>query len=314
MCIRDRSNGGQINLDGASIVLDSAQLITSGLNTGGSIQVGYTSPSLAGRSVPFPASVSIDNSSLVSDPPSVGGLISVKGGKIVVNALLNVFGLTGGRIELGSLETSSLSIGAASQFVLGPEGRVLKTLAPVLPSISIDASLPGSDGLKTLDPVAPSVFIDSSRSSSDTPLNTAQNQVFIQGLSSMLDGLSGDDFSIAVKLDESDFRLSNTVYKPASSDEEKPGDIQRDDSSASRGGSPGKRVSISGPKAIVNVLSLSSEEAAADFEQAEIRAARQTAQELGLSVGPSGALTAVQIQGLLQRVIRFLGEGSALYR
>ncbi|MCP9851181.1 hypothetical protein, partial [Cyanobium sp. Morenito 9A2] len=105
------SVGGTVQLDGTSISLASTSLNTSGANDGGSIQVGLKV---------LPSNVTITNSSLIADPPALGGSITIDGRTIAITgSTLNVFGLSGGSIQLGSANTTSLSLDATTSLVGG---------------------------------------------------------------------------------------------------------------------------------------------------------------------------------------------------
>lgn len=100
-----------MQLDGSSISVANSTVNTSGLNDGGAIRVGLRT---------LPSSVSFSNSSLVADPPGIGGAITVDGGVITIaGTTLNVVGLSGGSITLGSASTSSLSLDAFSSLIGG---------------------------------------------------------------------------------------------------------------------------------------------------------------------------------------------------
>ncbi|QEY32758.1 hypothetical protein EVJ50_11500 [Synechococcus sp. RSCCF101] len=108
------ASGGVIVLDAPSINLSNTQLNTSGTITdGGTIAIGLNAP--------FPSSVLIDGSSLIADPPALGGTISIDGSSIDLrNSTLNVFGIDGGSLAIGSPGTNSLSLDAATTLELGP--------------------------------------------------------------------------------------------------------------------------------------------------------------------------------------------------
>jgi hypothetical protein len=129
--------GGTIQLDGSSISVVASSLNTSGDADGGTIRIG-------GRSLP--SSVTISGSSLVADPPGLGGTISLDGALISISgSSFNVFGLSGGTISLGSSSTASLSLDAFSS-LLGGGGA---TFGLVASSISNSASFSG--GVLTLN-------------------------------------------------------------------------------------------------------------------------------------------------------------------
>ncbi|MFS6826941.1 beta strand repeat-containing protein [Cyanobium sp. ATX-6F1] len=108
------SAAGTVQLDGSSITLTNATVNTSGASEGGSIQLGLKS---------LPSSVTLTNSSLVADPPGLGGSISIDGLAIaLVGSTLNVVGLSGGSILLGSANTATLSLDAATSLVGGGDG------------------------------------------------------------------------------------------------------------------------------------------------------------------------------------------------
>ena len=114
------TTGGRIDLNGTAISLLNSNLYTSGSSDGGSIQLGLGSPRLSGLSVSLPSSVSLSNSTLVADPPALGGLIAIDGRSITIaSSLLNVFGTSGGSINLGSLNTNLLSLDPTSQLAMG---------------------------------------------------------------------------------------------------------------------------------------------------------------------------------------------------
>ncbi|MCT0200091.1 hypothetical protein KQ313_10410 [Synechococcus sp. CS-1325] len=109
------SAGGTVQLDGSSINLSNTMLNTSGAGDGGSIQIGLKAQ---------PSSVTISNSSLIADPPALGGSITIDAASIAINgSALNVFGLSGGSIVLGSANTDSLSLDAFTSLVGGGEAR-----------------------------------------------------------------------------------------------------------------------------------------------------------------------------------------------
>jgi hypothetical protein len=144
------AGGGTIQLDGSSISLISSSLNTSGAADGGTIRIGGI-PVGAGRSLP--SSVTISGSSLVADPPGLGGTISVDGALIAITgSSFNVFGLSGGTISLGSSSTASLSLDAFSSLIGGGGA----TFGLVASSISNSASFSG--GVLTLNGQVPVVI------------------------------------------------------------------------------------------------------------------------------------------------------------
>jgi hypothetical protein len=136
--------GGTVQLDGSSISIIGSRVNTSGAADGGTIRIG-------GRSLP--SSVTISGSSLVADPPGLGGTISVDGALIAITgSSFNVFGLSGGTISLGSLSTASLSLDAFSSLIGGGGA----TFGLVASSISNSASFSG--GVLTLNGQVPVVI------------------------------------------------------------------------------------------------------------------------------------------------------------
>ncbi|WP_254939708.1 S-layer family protein [Cyanobium sp. Morenito 9A2] len=110
------SNGGTITLDGGAIAMAGSTLNTSGGATGGSIAIGMASTN-------NPTSVSIVNSSLIADPATTGGIIAVGGSTIVTSgSLYNVFGASGGFLDLGSPLTAALIFGAGTSVLGGGSG------------------------------------------------------------------------------------------------------------------------------------------------------------------------------------------------
>jgi trimeric autotransporter adhesin len=112
------STGGTILIDAASIQVEGSNLVSSGSNDGGVIGIGTGSP--------LPSQVSLINSGFnVSAPPAVGGSITVDGELIGISgSTFNLVGQTGGLLSLGSAATTSLSLDAGTNILLGPEGFV----------------------------------------------------------------------------------------------------------------------------------------------------------------------------------------------
>jgi hypothetical protein len=115
------ATGGTVQLNGPSIALDGTSVNTSGAADGGTIRIG--SILLAGSSslpTVLPSTVSIRNSSLVADPPALGGSINVNGAAISVSgSSFNVVGSSGGSITIGSAATASLSLDALTSLLGG---------------------------------------------------------------------------------------------------------------------------------------------------------------------------------------------------
>ncbi|MFM7636206.1 MAG: YDG domain-containing protein, partial [Cyanobacteriota bacterium] len=115
------SAGGTVQLNGASIALSGTSVNTSGAADGGTIRIG--SIELAGASglpAALPSTVAISNSSLVADPPGLGGSINVNGTAITIGgSSFNVFGLSGGAITIGSAATASLNLDALTSLLGG---------------------------------------------------------------------------------------------------------------------------------------------------------------------------------------------------
>jgi len=92
-------------------------LNSSGDTFGGSIRIGGVA---IGDGFSLPSNVTISRSSLVADPPGLGGSISVTGSDIsIYETQLNVVGLNGGAVNLGSAATGSLSLDKLTSLIGG---------------------------------------------------------------------------------------------------------------------------------------------------------------------------------------------------
>jgi hypothetical protein len=123
---------------------------TSGASDGGTIRIGGIP---VGSGPSLPSNVTISGSSLVADPPGLGGTISVDGALITISgSSFNVFGLSGGTISLGSASTASLSLDALSSLIGGGGA----SFGLVAGSISNSASVSG--GVLSLNGQLPAVL------------------------------------------------------------------------------------------------------------------------------------------------------------
>ncbi|MFS6827481.1 hypothetical protein [Cyanobium sp. ATX-6F1] len=189
------SAGGTVQLDGSSISLASTSLNTSGTNDGGAIQIGLKA---------LPSNVTISNSSLIADPPALGGSITIDGVNIAISgSTLNVFGLSGGSIVLGSGNTATLSLDAFTSLVGGSGasfnlfgGSILNNASIVGGKLFVNGVAVGSSApltsttipllvtfLQTIDPIQPGL-IDSTTDYSDpgSPLVTQWERLGIDPL------------------------------------------------------------------------------------------------------------------------------------
>jgi hypothetical protein len=205
------TNGGQIDLNGTEISLNSANLNTSGANDGGAIRLGLGSPLLNGLSAPLPASVSIRNSSLVADPPAVGGLIGIDGKSIsIAGSLLNVFGFSGGSVRLGSLNTLFLSLDAATTIALGNGASQNYVVGPG--GTLFNQSLVTIDGQSVFQNSLLSIV---QTSLNQTPLNEAQLLSPVSGFTSVPLETTFDprlELAVATTLEESLFLYAENYF------------------------------------------------------------------------------------------------------
>ncbi len=120
-------DGGSISLDGTTITVSGGEINTSATGsdpaaTGGRIRIGSYDDGTTVIGF-LPDVVTLNNATLIADPPAVGGLLTVNGTTINVNqSLFNVTGTSGGNLLIGSPSTSTLVFGSGTTQLLGGSG------------------------------------------------------------------------------------------------------------------------------------------------------------------------------------------------
>ena len=129
------TTGGYAALDGNRLDIRNSFISTSGSSDGGVIALG--------KRQSLPASVNIADSRLTADPPSQGGVIQIDGGLIAISgtSALNIYGSSGGSLQIGSTNTASLQLAGSVQILSGPTASLVYLTAPVA-TTSTSASSP----------------------------------------------------------------------------------------------------------------------------------------------------------------------------
>ncbi|MEB3264481.1 MAG: CHAT domain-containing protein [Synechococcus sp.] len=109
-------DGGAVSLDAPLIGIFNSDINTSGVNTGGSIDIGLLA---------LPDEVVMIGANLLADPPAVGGSLRIDGSNISISggsrgSILNVVGSSGGLLQIGSASTNALSLDSGVTVQLGP--------------------------------------------------------------------------------------------------------------------------------------------------------------------------------------------------
>jgi hypothetical protein len=171
--------GGTVQLNGPSIALSGTSVNTSGTADGGTIRIG--SIELAGSSslpTVLPSTVSIRDSSLVADPPALGGSINVNGAAISVSgSSFNVVGSSGGSITIGSAATASLSLDALTALLGGGGASFGFSASEIANSASTSGGLLSLNGQQqqSSKPPAPAVEVVIPQQTFN-PLQSVQNE------------------------------------------------------------------------------------------------------------------------------------------
>ena len=161
-------NASTVNIQGVSGGLGTYSLNTSGVTSGGSIQIGSSSvPGYLAEQLIRPSSVTLNGVSFNADPPAAGGSIGVQSTVAisVANANFNVTGATGGSI---SLSTPGLLAVQDVTMVGGPAA----SFAVVSPSQSITGLVQSLNGLEPA-PLPPTTSPPSSASADQSVASSA---------------------------------------------------------------------------------------------------------------------------------------------
>lgn len=268
-------NGGSITLDAPNILVEGT-LSTSGFSTGGDIHIGS-------RSVPNRSLIS--NASLVADPPGLGGLISIDGTLIAINgSSLNVKGLSGGSISLGSSATRNLSLDGFTSLVGGGGAEFNLFANSVINNASIFGGKLINNCVVCFQPLPPVTTLPpiSSFQQSVNPIQSSLNANTIDysapgsPMTFQSDRLNFDPLSIS---------LTDSAFLYADS-------LLTSDTAVGAGGLSTQPVQQLSPELV-----------SAQFNAAEQQAMKETAAKLGLDPGGSVAPTPAQLQASLRQVV-----------
>jgi hypothetical protein len=297
--------GGTVQLNGSSIALSGTTINTSGTADGGTIRIG--SIELAGSSslpTVLPSTVSIRNSSLVADPPALGGSINVNGAAISVSgSSFNVVGSSGGTITIGSAATASLSLDALTSLLGGGGASFGFFGSDIANSASTSGGVLSLNGQQqqSSKPPAPAVEVVIPQQTFN-PLQSVQNETNAVGaapvspLGSQPVAPAGEEL-VSVKLTDSFSFIDSTD----TTDPQDGGNAAANPAATS----PGNQTAA---LAAQPAQQLSNQQVAAQYTAGEQKTAETTATKLGLTpAGGSGTgfnvPTPAEIQAGLRQVI-----------
>lgn len=303
-------DGGQVQIQARDIFIDSIDnsvaINTSGLTTGGQINIG------ASR---FTSTVSFRSSLLSADPPLEGGIITVLGDDIYMfDSIMDVTGGARGLISLGDSFTAAITIQGGA-FVGG--GEALFNLVANQISVSGLTVIGGVYRVNELGNPQASVPYTPLPSSTDSAAPQPDPSPFATLPLLALDNLTQPPFSVNSGTATSPAATAPAqFFAPASG-----GDLPFASLAAlnldravgfetreSAGASGSTQAPDSVPSGIT-ATAVPVGEARAAYLEGESRAARDTAEKLGLAQdGSQEAPTPERLQGVMQGVQAWLKE------